>query len=90
MGTVTSLAESPQAIQSDFPGTVLIDDGLRRVFVTNTRVARIEEADSGEVKEKINIPQRVARNSGSRVGQRRFVCRTSSRSMPTAAAAFGC
>lgn len=70
---VMGLAENPQAARNDMATITMVDDDLRRVFVPTLRVLKIDEVESGEVKEKISIPQRVARpESGvrlSRVGQ---------------------
>ena len=43
-----------------------IDDDLRRVFIPTFRIAKVLEADTGEVQEVISIRQHVAK-SGSRV-----------------------
>lgn len=74
VGKVSGLADSPLKNQANDPRTItFIDDDLRRVFVPTFRIQSFEEADSGDVQEKIGIRQRVARpeNAGrvSRVGQ---------------------
>ena len=65
---ITGMADNPQGPKNDAALITLVDDNLRRIFIPTYRVLRIDEADSGEVKEKINISQpKVRRESGSRV-----------------------
>ena len=46
----------------------MIDDNLRRVFIPYASIAKIEEVESSEVKERIAIKQHVVRaTSGSRI-----------------------
>jgi predicted esterase len=69
LGKVAKLAENPLTTKDDAPATItLVDDDLRRVFVPTFRVLRIDEIDSGEVKERIAIRQNVAKN-GSKVNR---------------------
>ena len=67
---VTGLAENPQAARNDMATITMVDDNLRRVFVPTFQVLKIDEVESGEVKEKIPVRQNVAlARSGSRISR---------------------
>ncbi len=70
IGTVSGLADNPLSNKaaSDTATITFVDDELRRVFIPTFRILRIEEADVGEVSEKIRIWQRVAK-SGSKINR---------------------
>ena len=67
IGKTPGLAINPLSPKAEGPPTItFVDDDLRRVFVPTFRIAKLLEADTGEIKERINISQRVAK-TGNRV-----------------------
>ena len=65
LGLVSGLAEVPQAPNPDGSGPLqlilLVDDDLRRTFVSKRQVREVRQEDPGEVLEKFRIRQRVTR-----------------------------
>lgn len=69
LGRVAGLAESPQASQADGSGPlqliILLDDDLRRTFVSERLVREIPKEENRQVDEKFTIRQRVLRSGTS-------------------------
>jgi predicted esterase len=70
IGKVSGLADNPLSSKAaGDPATItFVDDELKRVFVPTFQILRKEEADVGEVPEKIGIKQHVAK-SGSKINR---------------------
>ncbi len=71
VGKVSGLADSTNAAKAAEVATItFVDDELRRVFFPTTRVQSVEMAEAGDIKEKISLQQRAARNGAQvhRVG----------------------
>ncbi|MEX0677672.1 MAG: peptidase [Pirellulales bacterium] len=71
VGETTGLADNPLANKSgDLATITFVDDELRRVFFPTFQIRSIEEVNTGEIPQQINVHQRVARQGGriSRVG----------------------
>ncbi len=72
LGKTTGLAENPQSNTAATPATItLVDDDLRRTFVPTFQIQAVDEVNTGEIPERVNIHQRVATAGGrvNRVGQ---------------------
>ena len=75
LGRVASLAELPKPIQPDsgapIQNILLLDDDLRRTFVSDRLVRQVVPEENQQVEEKFNIRQRVLRGGQgiSSVGQ---------------------
>jgi len=65
LGVVASLADVPQAPEPDGTGPLrlilLLDDDLRRTFVSKRQVREVRQEDPGQLEEKFTIRQRVLR-----------------------------
>lgn len=69
LGKVAKLADNPLKIKGEEVATItFVDDELRRVFLPTAQILRVNEVESGEVKEKIAIRQQVAR-SGAKINR---------------------
>jgi pimeloyl-ACP methyl ester carboxylesterase len=69
LGKVAGLAESPQASQADGSGPlqliILLDDDLRRTFISERLVLEVRQEENRQVDEKFAIRQRVLRSGTS-------------------------
>ena len=70
LGKVAALADNPLSSKSanELAVITFVDDDLRRIFFPTFRVLRIEEADAGEIKERIGIKQNVAK-AGAKINR---------------------
>ena len=66
LGLLSSLADQPQAITPGGTGPlqliVFLDDDLRRTFFPKHQILQVGNDDAGQIEEKFNIRQRVARS----------------------------
>lgn len=71
LALLSGIADNPMnAANGNAPNVrriLMVDDDLRRTFVPKVQAAAVNEADSGEVLEKIRVFQRVAA-AGARIG----------------------
>ena len=65
LGRVAGLAELPKPIQADsgapIQNIILLDDNLRRTFVSDRLVREVVQEENRQVEEKFNVRQRVLR-----------------------------
>lgn len=61
MALVGATVEGPQA-QAEGRNIVLVDDGLRQIFLPQRQVQEVNELDAGEPVEKFIIPQQICEN----------------------------
>lgn len=69
LGRVAGLAESPQASQADGGGPlqliILLDDDLRRTFLSERLVREVRQDENRQVDEMFGIRQRILRNGAA-------------------------